>query len=102
MMWKKGLSLFVVAGVLLVGCTNNTATNNNETPAEDVRDNARHWENDVKRDIEDGNFDDGHGNRDQTGANQTENNGNKTEMNNDNKNHQVEIIEDLDRENHVE
>ena len=80
-MWKKTLPLLVLSGILLVGCTNKEAIpENNETPMEDVRDDAGQLENNLEEDVEGRDVDNG----------------------TINDNSQVEIIEDLNRKNDVE
>ena len=90
-MWKKALPLFVLTGILLVGCTNKEAIpENNETPMEDVRDDARQLEDDVEdRDVDNGTKNDSRDNIDV----EIEENIDKS---------QVEIIEDFNRKNDVE
>ena len=88
-MLKKAVPLAILLGILLVGCgAKNALPKNNETPMQDVREDARQWKNDVERDIDGRNFD--------NGTNGTIDNGL-----NDNNNTQVEIIEDLNRKNNV-
>ena len=108
-MWKKMLPLVVLSGILLVGCNNNGAVpNNNETPMEDIGDDARQWNNDVERNVEDRNND--NGNTNNNGETNGTNNGMNTDGNNTNgentngidNNPEVDIIEDLNRENDVE
>ena len=90
-MWKKALPLFVLIGILLVGCTNKEAIpENNETPMEDVRDDARQLEDDFEgQDLDTGTTDDSRDNIDV----EIEENIDKS---------QVEIIEDFNRKNDVE
>lgn len=80
-MWKKTLPLFVLSGILLVGCTNKSEIpEDNETPIEDIRDDTR----------------------DNTDANQKENNIYDAEIDENGDKSQVEIIEDFNRKNDVE
>lgn len=103
-MWRKALPSVIVCGVLLVGCNNNTLPKNNETPMENIRDDARQWKNDVERDIEGRDYDNGNvnENRNTTGTNRNEDNIIDEEIRNDDNKNQVEIIEDFNRKNGVE
>lgn len=104
-MWKKALPLFVLSGILLVGCTNKVAVpETNETPAEDVRDDTREWKNNLERDVEGHDFDDGtmNDNEGNIDENQKEDNIYDAEIDENVDKSQVEIIEDFNRKNDVE
>ncbi|MCZ2260724.1 hypothetical protein [Sporosarcina sp. G11-34] len=58
-MLKKTLPLLALAGILLVGCTNNEEIpKKNDTPMEKVRDDAREIKDDVENDVEGHDFND--------------------------------------------
>lgn len=82
-MWKKGVPIIILSGVLLVGCNNGTVSNNNETPKQDVRDEADK------------------NNEENMNTNQKENNVEDVEREADGDETQVEIIEEFNRENDV-
>ena len=87
-MWKKTLPLITLSAIMLVGCNNNgDVPNNNETPMQDVREDENQGQNN-----NDGNMNDNENNSNQDGSNANEND----------ENPQVEIIEDLNRENNVQ
>jgi len=94
-MWKKTLPLMFLTAILLVGCnSNDTVPKNNETPMENIRDDARQWENDEERDVKVENFDNDNLNQDQ-------NTNSEIDTNRDGNNSQVEIIEDVNNNNSV-
>lgn len=52
-MLKKTLPLLVISGIILVGCTNNEAIpENNDTPVENIHEDAREIKEDVEQDVE--------------------------------------------------
>lgn len=93
-MLKKAMPLITLSGILLVGCGNNNAFPRTiETPVEDARGDVYQWRNDVDRNIEGRNFD--------NGLHRDGNIINERSTNRDDTNTQVEIIEDLNRKNNV-
>lgn len=93
-MWKKTIPLIVLSGVLLVGCNNNDEVpNNNETPMQDVGEDAMQWEDNMERNNDNGN---------EGNTNRREDNLNDDEMNDGDDRTQAEIIEDFNRKNGVE
>lgn len=93
-MWKKALPLLVLSGVLLVGCTNNdTIRDNNDTPMEDVRDDAREIKDDVERDFEGRDHNDGTINEDTDNGTMNEDMDKKDEIRKGDTNYDPEIDE---------
>lgn len=91
---KKWISISVLSIVLLVGCSNNTnTTDNNEAPANTLPRDSEEIKNDSDRDFQ------GRDSNNRMEENIYRDNG---ETNNLNENPQTEIIEDINQENNVE
>lgn len=109
-MLKKAMPLFLIAGMVLGGCTNNGAIpKNNETPMENVDDRTKDWTPKVRDEKRGGtNLDGLEENQDGTGTGVNEgiineDNTNNNNMDGNNNTPREDIMEDdLDRKRNNE
>ena len=107
-MLKKGMPLFLIAGIVLGGCANDGAVpKNNETPMENVEDRTKDWTPKVRDEERGGtNLDGIDEGQDGTGTgvnegviNEDNTNTNNNMDGNNNTPHEDIIEDDLDRNN---